>query len=75
MAKTCSGCPTSGNKDWEAESDAGTLSRSQEIRNDEKRHKAALAYLKKQSTASAEAVSLETKVKKGLAAAFPKETK
>jgi hypothetical protein len=57
---------------WQAEDDGRTLTRAQEIRLDEKRHKAALGHLKKQATASSSAVDLEIKVKKGLAAAFPK---
>ena len=37
--------------DWQAESDADTLIRSQEIKNDKKRMKAALKILKEKKSA------------------------
>jgi hypothetical protein len=59
--------------EYQAEEDGRTLMRAQEIRNDPKRHKAAMACLKKDAAAASEAVSLESKVKDGLKAAFPKK--
>ena len=58
---------------WQAENDGRTLMDAQEIRNDSKRHGKALAHLKTKAKASANAVALEAKVKKGLVAAFPKD--
>jgi hypothetical protein len=58
-------------KDYQAEDDARTLTRSQEIRMDGKRHTAAVGHLKKQHKAVMSAVEMEAKVKKGLKAAFP----
>ena len=60
-------------KDWEAEDDARTLSRSSEIRNDTKRYERAMKCLKKQHQAAMDAVSLEQRVKKGLKGAFSKK--
>jgi len=42
------GTMTASEKQWQAEDDARTLMRAEEIKNDPKRRKAALAVLKKQ---------------------------
>jgi hypothetical protein len=68
MAKTSS--PQIG-KNYQAEDDARTLIRSQEVRMDNKRHSMALGHLKKQHEAAMSAVEMEAKAKKGLKAAFP----
>jgi hypothetical protein len=59
--------------DFKAEQDASALTNAQEIRLDEKRHQAALKHMKKKSGSVQAAVDMEEKVKKGLAAAFPKD--
>jgi len=62
-------------KNYQAEDDARTLTRAQEVRGDSKRHTCAMECLKKQNYAAKCALDMEAKVKKGLAAAFPKEKK
>jgi hypothetical protein len=57
--------------DFQAEDDARHLTEAQNVRLNEKRHQAALKHMKKKAGSIQAAVDLETKVKKGLAAAFP----
>jgi len=45
--------------DWEAESDARTLTTAQEIRDDKKRHGKAMAKLKKQASSATKAMRRE----------------
>jgi hypothetical protein len=59
--------------DFRAEEDARALTSAQEIRLDEKRHQRALKHMTKKAGSVQAAVDLENKVKKGLAAAFPKD--
>ena len=59
--------------DFQAEEDARHLHEAAKVRGDDKRHKAALNHLKKKSSDIQSAVDMETKVRKGLAAAFPKD--
>lgn len=56
--------------EWQAEEDARTLTRSQEVRDDAKRYKKACAKLTEQAESAKAAVDLETKVKAGLNKAF-----
>jgi hypothetical protein len=53
--------------------DARHLTAAQGIRLDEKRHQAALKHMKKKAGSIQGMLDMEAKVKKGLAAAFPKE--
>jgi len=46
-------------KDWQAESDANTLMRAQEIRKDKNRHQAAQGHLKKQASNAQAAMESE----------------
>jgi hypothetical protein len=76
MAKpkaTLGGATANVSDDFQAEQDAHHLTKAQEIRLDEKRHQAALKHLKAKAGSIQGAVDMEAKVKKGLAAAFPKE--
>jgi len=57
--------------DFQAEDDARHLTEAQNIRLDEKRHQAALKHMKKKAGSIQGAVDMETKVKEGLAKAFP----
>lgn len=66
--KSC--CCPSMDKDYQAESDARTLTEAEKVRGDGKRHTAACKKLKEQ----ARVAEMEAKIKKGLAAAFPKES-
>lgn len=59
--------------DYQCKQDAHTLQEAQEIRNDKPRHTKALTHLKKEAGAATDAVAMEKRVKKGLAAAFPKD--
>jgi hypothetical protein len=71
MAKTKKSsacCCPSMDKDYQADDDARTLTRAEEVRQDGKRHTAACKKLKEQ----ARVAEMEAKVKKGLASAFPK---
>lgn len=70
MAKKSPSCAcASMDKDWQADSDARTLTDAEKVRGDNKRHTAACKKLKEQ----ARVAEMEAKIKKGLAAAFPKE--
>lgn len=67
------------NDDYEAKSDADTLHRAAEIQGDPKRHKKAHMHLTDKAAAAKaahkqSAKHLHKKVKKGLEAAFPKDT-
>jgi hypothetical protein len=67
------GATANVSKEFQAEADAQHLTEAQGIRLDEKRHQAALKHMKKKSGSIQGAVDMEMKVKKGLAAAFPKD--
>jgi hypothetical protein len=75
MAKkeTEGGATANVGSDFRAKMDAYALQKAQGIRLDEKRHQCALKHMKKKSGSIQAAVDLEHKVKKGLAAAFPKD--
>jgi len=68
MSKGASPAVTDDKK-WEAESDARSLTESEQIRADKPRHARAIVELRKQ----AEVADKEAKIKRGLAAAFPKD--
>lgn len=69
---SCSLCD-SDDEHYQAQGDARSLEEAQEVRGDDKRHKNAMAHLKKKADDTKKAVENEAKVKKGLAAAFPKD--
>jgi hypothetical protein len=73
--KTMGGATANTPDDFQAEDDARHLTTAQEIRLDEKRHQAALKHMKKKAGSVQAAVDMETKVKAGLAKAFPKGDK
>jgi hypothetical protein len=75
MAKLVNYSSPKTDAEYRADADGHTLMEAQEIRNDPKRHKAAMACLKKDAAAAGSAVELESKVSKGLKAAFPKDKK
>ena len=70
MAKKTEAAPASVDPKWQAEDDARSLTRAQEVRCDCKRHKAACNHLKKQAKDAKGALSLEQKVAKGLKEVF-----
>lgn len=73
MEKKLGGATANVNTDFRARMDAHALTQAQNIRLDEKRHQAALKHMKKKAGSVLAAADMEVKVKKGLAAAFPKE--
>jgi hypothetical protein len=73
-AKACCAQPSSMMDDkYQAEDDARTLTRAQEVRQDAKRHKRAMEHLNKQATTNKQAADLEKKVSKALKTAFTEE--
>jgi hypothetical protein len=73
MAKTKLGGATANTPDdFQAQDDARHLEEAANIRGDASRHQAAMRHMKKKHKGLQNAVDMETKVKKGLAAAFPK---
>jgi hypothetical protein len=67
------GTQSSPDEKYRTEEDARHLERAAEVRADAKRHKAAMKHLKGKMGSLKGAMDMETKVKKGLAAAFPKD--
>jgi hypothetical protein len=66
-------CRSGSSRHYQAEDDARLLSDSQAVRDDPVRHKQALAHLDHKAKAAKMAADNETKIKKGLAAAFPEK--